>query len=131
MTLTENNTLKQGGIAIIDYGSQYTQLIARRIREQGVFAQVYAWRGSAEHINEFAPAAYILSGGPHSIYEPGAPQMPDFMQDTDKPVLGICYGMQALTHALGGDVAASREREYGQATLHHAAQSSLLAGTPG
>ncbi|MGB1287053.1 MAG: glutamine-hydrolyzing GMP synthase [Aggregatilineales bacterium] len=128
--MSQTHTLKQGGIAIIDYGSQYTQLIARRIREQGVYAQVYAWRGSADHINEFNPAGYILSGGPRSIYDHNAPHMPDFMRDTEKPILGICYGMQALTDAFGGEVAASQEREYGQAILQHHQESALLAGLP-
>lgn len=120
--------LKQGGIAIIDYGSQYTQLIARRVRELGVYSEVFAHDGTADHINQHDPVGYILSGGPNSIYEKGAPQLPHFMLNSDKPILGICYGMQALTYALGGKVAASTEREYGSAMITHTPYSPLLDG---
>ncbi len=118
--------LKRGGIAVIDYGSQYTQLIARRIRELGVYSEVFAHDGTADHINQHDPAGYILSGGPNSVYEKGAPTLPRFILDSGKPIFGICYGMQLLTHSLGGDVAASTEREYGSATITHTPDSPLL-----
>jgi len=111
--------LRQGGIAILDFGSQYTQLIARRVREQGVFAEVFACDADAAKINGHQPSGYILSGSPHSVYEPDAPQLPTHLLDTGKPILGICYGMQALTHALGGIVAAGQIREYGAAQIMH------------
>lgn len=124
------NDLRQGGIAIIDYGSQYTQLIARRLRELNVYAEVFAHDAGEAWINQHQPAAYILSGGPNSIYEPDAPQMPAFILNSGKPVLGICYGMQALTHALKGVVAPAQHREYGSATITHTPQSPLLDGLP-
>lgn len=120
--------LKQGGIAVIDFGSQYTQLIARRIRELGVYSQVFAHDGRAALINGQHPAGYILSGGPASVYDVGAPHLPSFISDSDKPVLGICYGMQLLTAAAGGQVAPSKSREYGPAQLTHTTRSPLFDG---
>ena len=120
--------LKRGGIAVLDFGSQYTQLIARRIRELGVYAEVFAHDASADHINLHRPAGYILSGGPSSVYERGAPELPRFLLESALPVLGICYGMQLLTAAHGGQVAASSEREYGPATITHEASSRLFDG---
>ncbi len=124
------NDLRQGGIAVLDFGSQYTQLIARRVREQGVYAEVFPFYAPPEAINQHHPAGYILSGGPNSVYEPGAPQLPTHILASAKPVLGICYGMQALTQALGGRVAPSHAREYGSAQLVHGGDSPLLDGLP-
>ncbi len=122
--------LKQGGIAVIDFGSQYTRLIARRIRELGVYSEVFAHDSGAERITRHEPAGYILSGGPSSVYEAGAPQLPRFLLESPLPILGICYGMQLLTAALGGRVSASNEREYGPATIKHDAASPLFADLP-
>lgn len=123
--------LKQGGIAVLDYGSQYTQLIARRIRELGVYSEVYAYDGSAAHINRHDPAGYILSGGPQSVYHAGAPYLQRFLLHSGKPVLGICYGMQLLTHVLGGVVDSASQKEYGPATITHAERSPLFDNLPG
>ncbi|MGJ3239345.1 MAG: glutamine-hydrolyzing GMP synthase [Anaerolineae bacterium] len=128
--MTTKDQLKQGGIAIIDYGSQYTQLIARRIREQNVYAEVFAHDAGADWINQHQPKAYILSGGPNSAYEAGAPQLPRFILDSGKPVLGICYGMQLLTLAFGGEVASSSHREYGRAIITHTPHSPLMDSLP-
>ncbi len=120
--------LKQGGIAVIDFGSQYTQLIARRIRELGVYSQVFSHDGSQSHVNLHNPAGYILSGGPASVYDSDAPRQPTFVIESQKPVLGICYGMQLLTAACGGTVAPANSREYGPATITHRAHSPLFDG---
>ena len=128
--MTSKNELKQGGIAIIDYGSQYTQLIARRIREQNVYAEVFAHDAGQDWINQHRPNAYILSGGPNSAYESGSPQLPAFILKSGKPVLGICYGMQLLTLAFDGKVAAANHREYGPATISHTPQSPLMENLP-
>jgi GMP synthase (glutamine-hydrolysing) len=76
---------RRGGIAVLDFGSQYTQLIARRVREQGVYAEVFAFDAPPERINQHEPRGYILSGGPSSVYEPGAPQLPTWMIQTSPP----------------------------------------------
>ena len=120
--------LKRGSIAVIDFGSQYTQLIARRIRELGVYSQVYSHDSTAEQMNQHRPAGFILSGGPASVYDQDAPRLPTFLHDCDQPVLGICYGMQLLTEAAGGVVASAISREYGPATITHKAHSPLFDG---
>ena len=104
-------------IAIIDFGSQYSQLIARRVREAHVYCELFPWDSPPEQILALHPKGFILSGGPASVYENGAPRIPTPLLESRLPILGICYGMQALTHALGGKVAASVEREYGLAEL--------------
>lgn len=113
------NDLRSGGIAVLDFGSQYTQLIARRIREFGVYAEVFPFDAPLETINRHQPKGYILSGGPASIFEDGAPQLQPALLSEGQPVLGVCYGMHALTHTLGGAVVPSEHREYGRAELTH------------
>jgi GMP synthase (glutamine-hydrolysing) len=104
-------------IAILDFGSQYSQLIARRVREAHVYSELVPYDTPADQVLDLAPRGFILSGGPASIYEPGAPQIPAFVFETRLPILGICYGMQALTHALGGAVSPSAQREFGSAQI--------------
>ncbi len=104
-------------IAILDFGSQYAQIIARRVREQNVYCELFPHDAPAEQVNAIQPGGYILSGGPSSVYAEGAPQVPDYILGSGLPILGICYGMQALTHALGGQVDPSDEREFGVATV--------------
>jgi GMP synthase (glutamine-hydrolysing) len=113
-------------IAILDFGSQYAQLIARRVREARVYCELFPWDTPAEQVMSLRPRGFILSGGPASVYEAGAPQMPEYVLRSGLPVLGICYGMQALVHALGGKVAPSAQREYGPAELEICATSPLL-----
>ena len=125
MTSTD---LRKGGVVILDYGSQYTQLIARRVRELQVYAEVFPHDADPEKVLAHQPSAFILSGSPASVYEPNAPTLPDYV--LSHPTLGICYGMQLLTHHLGGRVAPSNKREYGSATVQHDGTHPLLAGLP-
>ena len=111
-------------IAILDFGSQYAQLIARRVREAHVYSELFPWDAPAEKVLAIRPRAFILSGGPKSVYEDGAPYIQKYIFESGLPVLGICYGMQALTHALGGQVDSSAQREYGPAEI-----TPLMPGT--
>jgi GMP synthase (glutamine-hydrolysing) len=113
-------------IAILDYGSQYTQLIARRVRECQVYCELFPWDAPAEKVMRLQPKGFILSGGPASVYAPGAPSLPEYVLESGLPVLGICYGMQALTHTLGGRVASASGREYGLAEVHTLLGNPLL-----
>ena len=104
-------------VAILDFGSQYSQLIARRVREAQVYCELFRYDAPAEEVMALNPHGFILSGGPSSVYEPDAPKLPAYVLESDLPVLGICYGMQLLAHNLGGRVAATQRREYGSALL--------------
>ena len=107
------------GIVIIDFGSQYSHLIARRIRELNVYCEVFSFNSSWQLVTSSINAkGIILSGGPSSVYGKDAPLAPHWVYDNELPVLGICYGMQVIAHQLGGKVAPADKREYGQATLH-------------
>lgn len=114
-------------ILILDFGSQTTQLIARRVRECRVYCEIFPCHASIQLIREFDPKGIILSGGPASVYDRDAPRLDQQVLALDRPVLGICYGMQVLAHLLGGEVAAAREREYGRAELSIDDPSDLLA----
>jgi GMP synthase (glutamine-hydrolysing) len=114
-------------IAILDFGSQYAQIIARRVRETQVYCELFPWDAPAEKILSIHPKGFILSGGPKSVYEEGAPYIQDFVFKTGLPILGICYGMQALTDALGGQVDPSASREYGQAQIETLSHLPLLS----
>jgi GMP synthase (glutamine-hydrolysing) len=113
-------------ILILDFGSQYTQLIARRVREAGVYCELHPWDMDAVLIRDFAPKGVILSGGPQSVHEASTPRADPLVFDLGVPVLGICYGMQTLAAQLGGSVAAAREREYGYAQVRARGHSRLL-----
>lgn len=125
-----SHDLRTGGIAILDFGSQYTQLIARRVRELGVYAEVFPHDVSADTLHHHHPRGLIFSGGPNSVYEAGAPQLPREVLDSGLPMFGVCYGMQAMTHAMGGVVAASQQREYGHAVITHHEGAPLFDGIP-
>ena len=113
-------------IAILDFGSQYSQLIARRIREAQVYCELFPYDAPEEKVMGLKPKAFILSGGPNSVYDPGAPGLPRYVLSSGLPVLGICYGMHLLARALGGNVAPSDRREYGRAEVDPETGSSLL-----
>ncbi len=115
-------------ILIIDFGSQYTQLIARRVREIGVYCEIWAWDHDAGAIADFAPRGVILSGGPASVTEADSPRIAPAIFDLNVPLLGICYGMQALALQLGGHVESEHEREFGYANVRPTASCSLFDG---
>jgi GMP synthase (glutamine-hydrolysing) len=118
-------------ILILDFGSQFTQLIARRIREHAVYCEVHPGTMSAAAVAAWKPAGIVLSGGPSSVYEPGAPKADLAILDQGVPVLAICYGLQLLAHGLGGVVEPGEEREYGRAQLKLAREDRLFAGHAG
>ncbi len=117
-------------VLVLDFGSQYTQLIGRRIRELGVYSEIVPFHVPVEQIRERQPRALILSGGPRSVYEAGAPRCDPALFDMGIPILGICYGVQLMAHLLGGRVVPSDRREYGAARLSVVAESPLFAGLP-
>jgi GMP synthase (glutamine-hydrolysing) len=117
-------------VLILDFGAQYGQLIARRVREQNVFCQLVRHDITAERVAALAPRGLILSGGPASVYAPGAPRCDPKLFELDIPVLGICYGMQLACQTLGGDVRPAPNREFGRAHCHIREADGLFAGIP-
>src|SRR4051812_9259091 len=111
----ERPALGQRPVLVLDFGAQYVQLIARRVRERHAFARIVRHDLTVERVRELDPLALILSGGPASVYEPGAPHCDPRLFDLDVPILGICYGMQLACEALGGKVRPNPTREYGRA----------------
>ncbi len=119
-----------GGVIVLDFGGQYTQLIARRIREQEVFSAILPCNASLDEIESLRPAGVVLSGGPSSVYDKEAPVCDARVLRLGLPVLGICYGMQWMAHSLGGNVVKAERREYGPATLDRERDSTLFRGLP-
>src|SRR5919106_2555669 len=118
-------------VLILDFGSQFGQLIARRVREQNVFCQIVRHDIPAARVKELNPKGIILSGGPASVYEPGAPHCDPAIFELGVPVLGICYGMQLACHYLGGTVGGTAHtREYGRATLTVGDKNALFKAYP-
>ncbi|HET7780455.1 MAG TPA: glutamine-hydrolyzing GMP synthase [Rudaea sp.] len=117
-------------ILILDFGAQYTQLIARRIREIGVYCEIWAWDHDPDEIAKFAPKGIILSGGPESTTEGESPRAPERVFDGSSPLLGICYGMQTMAVQLGGKTEAEHTREFGHADLGIVGDVALFAGLP-
>lgn len=121
---------ERSGIVVLDFGGQYTQLIARRIREQQVFSAILPCTVPVEEIRKLAPAGVILSGGPRSVYDREAPVCDATVLSLGVPVLGICYGLQWIAHTLGGQVRRAERREYGRAQLELQNGSELFRGLP-
>ncbi|TMH14849.1 MAG: GMP synthase (glutamine-hydrolyzing), partial [Betaproteobacteria bacterium] len=115
-------------ILILDFGAQYTQLIARRVRELHVYCEIHPYDVGNAFIRDFAPAGIILSGGPESVTEGDTPRAPDAAWQAGVPVLGICYGMQAMAAQLGGAVENGRVREFGYAEVRAQGHGRLLSG---
>jgi len=117
-----------GPVLVVDFGAQYAQLIARRVRECHVYSEIVPSTISTDEIVQRKPAAIILSGGPASVYAPGAPPAPPGLLEAGIPVLGICYGFQLMVRDLGGEVARTGAGEYGAATLRSSDAGSVLLG---
>ena len=114
-------------LLILDFGSQYTQLIARRIREVGVYCEIIPWDSSSDDIAAFGPSGIILSGGPESVTASESPRAPDLVFTLDVPILGICYGMQTMAAQLGGEVEGSDTSEFGYAQIRRTTADGLFA----
>ncbi len=121
-------TTLANGILVLDYGSQYTQLIARRVREEHVYCEIHPPPESVDAVRGLGPRGIILSGGPNSVYDPAAPQIDARMVELGIPVLGVCYGMYLVAQAAGGVIEAASEREYGRAELEVCLAGDLFAG---
>src|SRR5690606_8316499 len=119
------------GILIVDFGSQYTQLIARRVREQRVYCEIHPPSRTIDWIREWRPKGIILSGGPNSVYGEGVPTAHPDLLELGVPVLGLCYGMQLMAHLSGGKVVAADRREYGRADARIIGGGLFIGFTPG
>ncbi len=117
-------------VLVVDFGAQYAQLIARRVREAGVYSEIVNHNVTAAEIQAKNPLAIILSGGPSSVYEPGSPNLDAKILELGIPILGICYGFQTLAQLLGGQVDKTGKREYGATNLHVSSAGEILAGQP-
>ncbi|MBF8299617.1 MAG: synthase, partial [Dehalococcoidia bacterium] len=126
---TEHLPSARETVVVLDFGSQYSMLIARRIREARVYCEIVPHNTPWEAIAHLRPKGFVLSGGPASVYEAGAPQAPSYVFERGVPVLGICYGMQLMAHQLGGEVVPGSKREYGHAVVHQSGRSESLFAT--
>ncbi len=133
LTEAENRTISRSphaAIVVVDFGSQYSMLIARRIRELNTYCEVVPYNAEAPALEHLDVRGFVLSGGPNSVYDEGAPHAAHWVFESGLPVLGICYGMQLLAEQLGGRVGPGREREFGPATISASGSAPLLTGLP-
>jgi len=126
--ISPSQTIAADTIAILDFGAQYSQLIARRVREVNTYSELLPYDTKADRLREMKVKGIILSGGPNSVYEPGAPQVDPQIWKLGVPVLGICYGMQLMVRDLGGEVIPAEVREYGRAVLTVLHHGKLFSG---
>src|SRR5690606_10738448 len=127
---TAERPVSQRPVLVVDFGAQYAQLIARRVREAGVYSEIVPHTITAEEIAAKSPVGIVLSGGPSSVYEPGAPKLDEGILKLGVPVFGICYGFQVMAKQLGGEVAQTGQREYGSTEINVVDQGVLLEGQP-
>ena len=130
VTTSQTSPSAVGPVLVVDFGAQYAQLIARRVREAGVYSEIVPHSMDAAAMLDKQPSAIILSGGPSSVYADGAPSVDPALFDAGVPVLGICYGFQAMAQALGGTVGRTGTREYGHTPVRVEGGSCLFDGTP-
>ena len=128
---TSNHIPQRESVLVIDFGSQYSRLIARRIRESKVYCEIIPYSATWDSVKDLNPRGVVLSGGPSSVYDSDPPLAPSWVYECGLPILGICYGMQVMVHQLGGKVAPATKREYGHAVLHqNSTDEPLLHGLP-
>ena len=125
-----DSSVETQSVVVLDFGAQYSQLIARRIREQNVFSVVLPCTASLDEIRKYSPVGIVLSGGPSSVYDTDAPSMDAAVFQMGIPILGICYGLQLMVHMLGGRVRAAEHREYGHAEVAIHKNCELFDGLP-
>uniref|UniRef100_UPI002931AEB8 glutamine-hydrolyzing GMP synthase n=1 Tax=Clavibacter michiganensis TaxID=28447 RepID=UPI002931AEB8 len=128
--MTEQTETSQRPVLVVDFGAQYAQLIARRVREAGAYSEIVPHTVSAEEISARNPVGIVLSGGPSSVYEEGAPRLDPGVFELGVPTLGICYGFPVMACTLGGEVANTGLREYGATDATSITDSVLLEGQP-
>ncbi len=130
-SVEESARIQRETMVVIDFGSQYSMLIARRVRESSVYCEIIPHTADWDSVARLNPKGVILSGGPASVYEPGAPLAPAWVYESGLPVLGICYGMQAMAHQLGGKVVPTARKEYGHAEMTHSSdEEPIFKGLP-
>ena len=130
-SVEESARIQRETVVVIDFGSQYSMLIARRVRESSVYCEIIPHTADWDSVARLNPKGVILSGGPASVYEPGAPLAPAWVYESGLPVLGICYGMQAMAHQLGGKVAPTARKEYGHAEMTRSSEEDpIFKGLP-